>query len=135
MTGVFPAISDTCLEVTRRAIAVMREAGRSLSFDPNLRPTLWASQDVMRDTLNELALQCQTVLPGVAEGLLLTGSTDPVAIARFYRERGVGAGRSSSSARTARTSTTATQAAATCRRFRWQRWSTPSAPATASRSA
>ena len=70
-------------------MAVMREAGRSLSFDPNLRPTLWSSQDVMRDTLNELALQCETVLPGVAEGLVLTGSNDPAQIARFYRDRGV----------------------------------------------
>ena len=89
VTGVFPAISASCLDVTRRAIAVMREAGRSLSFDPNLRPTLWSSQEVMRETLNELALQCETVLPGVAEGLILTGSKDPAAIARFYRERGV----------------------------------------------
>jgi sugar/nucleoside kinase (ribokinase family) len=88
VTGVFPAISASCLEATRRAIAVMREAGRSISFDPNLRPTLWSSQQVMRDTLNALALQCETVLPGVAEGLILTGSKDPAAIARFYRERG-----------------------------------------------
>lgn len=89
VTGVFPAISASCLEVTRRAIAVMREVGRSISFDPNLRPSLWSSQELMRDTLNELALQCETVLPGVAEGLILTGSDDPVDIARFYRERGV----------------------------------------------
>lgn len=89
VTGVFPAISASCLAVTRRAIAVMREAGRGLSFDPNLRPTLWASEHEMRETLNELALQCQTVLPGVAEGLVLTGSEDPATIARFYRERGV----------------------------------------------
>jgi sugar/nucleoside kinase (ribokinase family) len=29
------------------------------------------------------------VLPGVAEGLILTGSEDPATIARFYREQGV----------------------------------------------
>ncbi|MGH6625033.1 MAG: sugar kinase [Burkholderiaceae bacterium] len=89
VTGVFPAISASCLEVTRRAIHVMRGAGRSLSFDPNLRPTLWASQALMRDTLNALAVQCDCVLPGLEEGLILTGTREPAAIARFYRERGV----------------------------------------------
>ncbi len=89
VTGVFAALSAGCLDVTRRAIGVMRGAGRSLSFDPNLRPTLWASQEQMRDTLNSLAVMCDTVLPGVAEGLILTGSSDPVEIARHYRDRGV----------------------------------------------
>lgn len=88
VTGVFPALSADCLDATQRSITVMREAGRSLSFDPNLRPTLWASQAQMRDTLNRLAMQCDTVLPGVAEGLILTGSREPAGIARFYRERG-----------------------------------------------
>jgi 2-dehydro-3-deoxygluconokinase len=89
VTGVFPAISANCLAVTQRAIAVMRGAGRSISFDPNLRPTLWASQASMRDTLNALAMQCDWVLPGIEEGFILTGSRDPATIARFYRERGV----------------------------------------------
>lgn len=89
VTGVFPAISADCLAVTRRAIALMRAAGRSLSFDPNLRPQLWASPALMRDTLNGLATQCDWVLPGLEEGFVLTGSRDPAAIARFYRERGV----------------------------------------------
>ncbi len=89
VTGVFAAISPNCCDILRRATVVMREAGRGLSFDPNLRPSLWNSQAEMRDTLNQLAVQCDTVLPGVAEGLVLTGSDDPVTIARFYRERGV----------------------------------------------
>lgn len=88
VTGVFPAISGNCLDVTRRAIAVAREAGRSISFDPNLRPTLWASEQAMREALNGLAASCDTVLPGVAEGWILTGSRDPVEIAKFYRDRG-----------------------------------------------
>ncbi len=90
VTGVFPAISASCLAVTQRAIGVMRGAGRSVSFDPNLRPSLWASQALMRDTLNALAIQCEAVLPGVEEGFILTGSRDPAAIARFYRDQGVG---------------------------------------------
>jgi dehydrogluconokinase len=88
VTGVFAAISESCLQATQRAVALMREAGRSVSFDPNLRPTLWPSEAAMRDALNALAGQCDWVLPGVAEGLILTGHDEPESIAAFYRERG-----------------------------------------------
>lgn len=66
----------------------MRAAGRTLSFDPNLRPTLWRSPEEMRTTLNALAAQCDWVLPGVAEGGFLTGHTQPERIAAHYRELG-----------------------------------------------
>ncbi|MBS0305750.1 MAG: sugar kinase [Proteobacteria bacterium] len=89
VTGVFAALSPGCLALVERAIDVMRHAGRSVSFDPNLRPTLWPSQAVMRQTLDALAAQCHWVLPGVEEGFVLTGSRDPALIARAYRERGV----------------------------------------------
>jgi 2-dehydro-3-deoxygluconokinase len=88
VTGVFPALSAGCLATTRAAIRVARDAGRTISFDPNLRPTLWPSQETMRDTLNELARDCDTVLPGIGEGMILCGTDDPAAIATFYRERG-----------------------------------------------
>jgi 2-dehydro-3-deoxygluconokinase/dehydrogluconokinase len=43
----------------------------------------------MRDTLNALAIRTDWVLPGLAEGRLLTGRDRPAAIADFYLERGV----------------------------------------------
>ena len=88
MSGVFPALSPTTLAATQRAIALARKHGRTTSFDPNLRPSLWPSREAMRDTLNALAEICDWVLPGQAEGELLTGSADPAAIAAFYRARG-----------------------------------------------
>ena len=87
-TGVFAAISDTSLQAALKTLDVMRAAGRTISFDPNLRPTLWASTDVMRHWINELASSADWVLPGVEEGLLLTGESSPEGIARFYRQRG-----------------------------------------------
>lgn len=87
-SGVFPALSASTLAATRRAIEVARAAGRTIGFDPNLRPTLWPSREAMRETINELAVQCDWVLPGLEEGRLLTGLDAPEAIARFYRERG-----------------------------------------------
>jgi len=87
-TGVFPAISVTTLPTAIGAMDVMRAAGRSVSFDPNLRPTLWESQERMRNCLNDLAARADWVLPGMAEGLLLTGESTPEGVARYYRELG-----------------------------------------------
>jgi dehydrogluconokinase len=87
-TGVFAAISDTSLQAALKTMDVMRAAGRTISFDTNLRPTLWASTETMRHWINELASRADWVLPGIEEGLLLTGHTEPEAVARFYRERG-----------------------------------------------
>ena len=66
-----------------------RAQGLFISFDPNLRPSLWPSEAVMRDTLNELAFMADLVLPGIGEGEILTGSREPSKIAAFYRENGV----------------------------------------------
>ena len=87
-TGVFAAVSASTLEAAKKSLQVMREAGRTISFDPNLRPTLWASVGQMRHEVNGLAAQADWVLPGLEEGRLLTGETTPEAVASFYRQRG-----------------------------------------------
>lgn len=87
-TGVFAAVSNTTLPVARRTMDLMRAAGRSVSFDPNLRPSLWASTEHMRESINDLAARADWVLPGIEEGRLLTGESSPEGIAKFYRQRG-----------------------------------------------
>jgi 2-dehydro-3-deoxygluconokinase len=87
-TGVFPAISASARAAAHKTLDVMRGAGRTISFDPNLRPTLWASPEEMRREINALAFQAHWVLPGLEEGRFLTGLDTPQAIAGFYRERG-----------------------------------------------
>ena len=87
-TGVFPAISESARAAAHKTLDVMRAAGRTISFDPNLRPTLWATPEDMRREINALAFKADWVLPGLEEGRFLTGEQSPEAIARFYRERG-----------------------------------------------
>jgi len=87
-TGIFAALTPSTLAATRAAMAHMRAHGRTISFDPNLRPSLWPSIDVMRATLNSLAAQADWVLPGVDEGRRLTGQTTPEDVAAFYRRLG-----------------------------------------------
>lgn len=88
LTGILPALTET----TRAAVNLMfdkaRQAGLLISFDPNLRPQLWPSQDVMIKSINEMAAKADIVLPGTAEGKTLMGSDDPRDINEFYRKNG-----------------------------------------------
>lgn len=67
----------------------MKKNNRKVSLDPNLRPTLWASQEEMVREINEAAFQVDYVLPGLAEGEILTGFKNPRDIASFYLDKGV----------------------------------------------
>ncbi|MEI6734033.1 MAG: sugar kinase [Comamonadaceae bacterium] len=87
-TGVFAAISATTLQAAVRTMDLMHGAGHSVSFDPNLRPSLWATPELMRNAINDLASRADWVLPGLEEGRFLTGEASAEGIARFYRERG-----------------------------------------------
>ncbi|MES2535711.1 MAG: sugar kinase [Pseudomonadota bacterium] len=87
-TGVFAAVSATTLPAACKTLELMRAAGRTISFDPNLRPTLWSSVDTMRHWINHLAARADWVLPGLEEGQLLTGATSPEGIASFYLRHG-----------------------------------------------
>lgn len=87
-TGITPALSADARELVAHAMKTMRAAGRSVSFDPNLRPSLWPDATTMRDTLNALALHADWVLPGHEEGRLLTGQDTPADIAAWYIDRG-----------------------------------------------
>lgn len=88
LTGVAPALSASSRDLAFRLVREMRAAGRTLSFDPNLRPTLWPSREAMIETLNALAAYADWVLPGIGEGKVLTGYDRPEDIARFYLDAG-----------------------------------------------
>ena len=88
LTGISPAISMGARELVFQMAAEAREAGRTVSFDPNLRPGLWPSQQAMADCVNQLAAGSDWVMPGLAEGRLLTGLDTPDAIADFYLSHG-----------------------------------------------
>ncbi len=87
-TGIPPALSDATRELSFELMRQMRKAGRSVSFDPNLRPSLWASEQQMIREINALAALADWVLPGLSEGRLLTGFDDPADIAAFYLDQG-----------------------------------------------
>jgi len=89
LSGVAAALSASSYALLDRAAGAMKAAGKTISFDPNLRPVLWKSEAEMVEKLNHLAFQADWVLPGVKEGIVLTGENTPEGIADFYLNRGV----------------------------------------------
>lgn len=88
LTGILPALSESTREASFYLIERARENGLTVSFDPNLRPQLWPSREVMIKTVNDLAAKADYVFPGEAEGDILCGSSDPDTIGSFYLELG-----------------------------------------------
>ena len=88
-TGIPPALSPSCRELSHALVDAMRAAGRSVSFDPNLRPSLWPDRASMIREVNALAVKANWVLPGLEEGRLLTGRETPADIAAYYLDQGV----------------------------------------------
>lgn len=84
MSGIFPAISDTAEATFRAFYKRLIDAGKLITFDPNLRPPLWKSKEYMIKTVNELAGMADIVMPGINEGKILVGTDNPEKVADFY---------------------------------------------------
>ncbi|MHA6530403.1 sugar kinase [Paenibacillus sp. BAC0078] len=89
VTSISSALSKTCHEFSVHAMEFMKQRGKTVSLDPNLRPTLWPDKETMVNTINDLATRCDWFLPGLSEGRTLTGLDTPEEIAGFYLDRGV----------------------------------------------
>ncbi len=88
LTGVAAAVSSSMRAAIQQALTFAKAQGCSVTFDTNLRPTLWDSKEEMIKTINELAFASDIVLPGVEEGKILVGTEDPEEIADFYLKNG-----------------------------------------------
>ncbi len=66
LSGVAAALSESSYALLEHAAKVMKAEGKTLSFDPNLRPVLWKSEAEMVEKLNRLAFRGLT---GFCRGL------------------------------------------------------------------
>jgi 2-dehydro-3-deoxygluconokinase len=87
ITGITPALSDTCRETVEHAIALAKKNSVPIVFDPNIRLKLWSREEA-RQTLMGIAAQCDIILPGIEEGEILTGATSPEEISRIFIGQG-----------------------------------------------
>jgi 2-dehydro-3-deoxygluconokinase len=75
LTGITPALSAGCLGLVRRVLEDAAERRIPVWLDPNYRRKLWGAE-AYRETLTGMLPLVETVLPGVAEGTLLTGKSE-----------------------------------------------------------
>lgn len=87
LSGITPALSESCKETVDEAIKLAKKHKKTIIFDPNIRLKLW-SEEKAREVLMEIAGQVDIVLPGIEEGKLLTGSSDPEEIAEVFLHQG-----------------------------------------------
>lgn len=80
-TGITPALSQAAKEITFKAVHLAKQAGLTISFDPNMRYKLWSVEEA-RETFIELIKHSDIVLPGLEEGKLITNESDPYLIAK-----------------------------------------------------
>lgn len=89
VTGIPPALSETSRAATYRLMEIAKEKNIFITFDPNLRPALWESKEVMIKVINDLASMADVVLPGIEECKILAGTDDCDKAADFYQNLGV----------------------------------------------
>ncbi|KRM12766.1 sugar kinase [Paucilactobacillus suebicus] len=84
LSGIFAALSDNNLAVFKQINNLMLQKNVTVTFDPNLRPSLWRNESEMIETTNDLAKNAHIVMPGLSEGRILTRFASPEDIAGFY---------------------------------------------------
>ena len=89
LTSIPLALSKTVRTAVEKLIDKAKEQGIYLSFDPNIRPSLWDSKTEMIETINSFASKVDMFLPGISEAMLLTGLKDEIEIADYYQSLGI----------------------------------------------
>ena len=89
VSGITAALSKSSQEACFWAIEKAQQCKMKVTFDPNIRRNLWKSEEEMRSVLNRIAFRSEIILPGIAEGKILTKKERVEDIADFYLEKGV----------------------------------------------
>ena len=73
--GTLSLTQEPARSATRKAVALAREAGAVISFDPNLRPPLWGSLEEAREQIAWGLAQCDVLKIADNELEFMTGET------------------------------------------------------------
>ncbi len=74
--GTLSLTDEPCRAATVRAYELAKSAGALISFDPNLRPPLWKSEDAAREAIEWGLSRCDVLKIADNEVLFMTGETD-----------------------------------------------------------
>jgi 2-dehydro-3-deoxygluconokinase len=76
ITGITPALSESCMDTLLEAIDVAKKHGLKVSFDPNIRLKLW-SREKAAEVIKSILPLADIVLPGVDEGNIIFNLDSP----------------------------------------------------------
>jgi 2-dehydro-3-deoxygluconokinase len=88
LTGITPALSESCRAMIEATIALAKQNGSMLSFDVNYRALLWSPEQAAR-TLTPLLKQCDMLFCAYRDAINLfdVDVTEPFAAARQLIDR------------------------------------------------
>jgi len=85
ITGITPALSESCKATIFRAIELAKQANVKICFDPNLRLKLWSLEEA-REVIFAIAAEADYFLPGWDELTLLYDTEDADEISKRLNE-------------------------------------------------
>jgi len=83
VTGITPALSESCLAALWSALDFARAGSVKVSLDVNLRRRLWSDAEAA-SVLRDVAERCDLVIAGEDEAVLLCGSAAPAVLAERF---------------------------------------------------
>ena len=89
ISAISQAISESACDAVFAAIKIAKDAGVTVSYDTNLRLSLWPLDRAMA-IVQRTAELSDIILPGLEDAQALTGLNDPNAICDLYLELGIG---------------------------------------------
>ena len=87
ITGITPALSESCRETVFKVLEIAKENGITISFDPNIRLKLWTLEEA-RPVLLKIVEMADIIFPGIEEGEMLLGLDNEKDIAEKFLEMG-----------------------------------------------
>jgi 2-dehydro-3-deoxygluconokinase len=87
LTGITPALSESCREMVFFALKAAAEHGVKVSFDPNMRFKLWRGNEA-RKTLLQITEQVDILLLGEEEAAFILGDAEIEKLAGSFHQRG-----------------------------------------------
>lgn len=86
LTGITPALSQSCREMIYKIIEIAKENRIPIIFDPNIRFKLWSKEEA-KEVILKIAASADYILTGLEEAEFLVGTTDEKEICKRLTKR------------------------------------------------
>ncbi|BDH62654.1 sugar kinase [Lysinibacillus sp. PLM2] len=86
ITGITPALSQSCREMTFKIIEIAKKHNIPIIFDPNIRFKLWDEKEA-KEVILRIAEQSDYILTGISEAEFLVGTKNEKEICRLLSKK------------------------------------------------